>query len=203
MPSCLSLWDSDPSEWHSHIDIRGSIHRGFIGGCLNCGRIVGEHTLAVAKEKEAHKRTWKRGPRERTLQSRVWDRTGLKGKTLWDLLQLLIVPLMLVAIGFWFTTQQEARQQQLEDQRAELERAIEDQRAQQATLQAYLDQMGTLLLDRDLRLHDFELTGKQLLRDTDLTQAGLTGADLSEAHLEGTDLSGAHLGAADLRGAYL
>jgi hypothetical protein len=261
MPSCLSLWDSDPSEWHSHIDIRGSIHRGFIGGCLNCGRIVGEHRLAVAKEKEAHKRTWKRGPRERTLQSRVWDRTGLKGKTLWDLLQLLIVPLMLVAIGFWFTTQQEARQQQLEDQRAELERAIEDQRAQQATLQAYLDQMGTLLLDRDLReaeedsdvrrvarartlvvlealgsdrknrvlrflgeteliqagpegrppivslkyavLHDFELTGKQLLRDTDLTQAGLTGADLSEAHLEGTDLSGAHLGAADLRGAYL
>ena len=215
----------------------------------------------MAKEKEAHKRTWKRGPRERALRSKVWDRTGLKGKTLWDLLQLLIVPLMLVALGFWFSTQQDARQQQLEDQRAELERGIEDQRAQQATLQAYLDQMGTLLLDRDLReadedsdvrrvarartlvvlealgsdrknrvlrflgeteliqagpegrppivslkyavLHDFELTGKQLLRDTDLTQAGLSGADLSEAHLEGTDLSGAHLGAADLRGAYL
>jgi uncharacterized protein YjbI with pentapeptide repeats len=215
----------------------------------------------VAKEKEAHKRTWKRGPRERTLQSRVWDRTGLKGKTLWDLLQLLIVPLMLVALGFLFTTQQDARQQQLEDQRAELERAIEDQRAQQATLQAYLDQMGTLLLDRDLHgadedsdvrrlarartlvvldalgsgrqnkvfrflseteliqartgarppiislkyasLRGFELQGKQLLENTDLTQAELYGADLSQAHLEATDLSGAHLEEANLGGASL
>ena len=52
-------------------------------------------------------------------------------------------------------------------------------------------------------LGDFELTGKQLLRGTDLTQAWLAGADLSAAHLEGTDLSGAHLGAANLRGAYL
>jgi uncharacterized protein YjbI with pentapeptide repeats len=52
-------------------------------------------------------------------------------------------------------------------------------------------------------LRDLELTGKQLLRSADLTQAWLSGADLSEAHLEGADLSGAHLGGADLTDAYL
>jgi hypothetical protein len=186
---------------------------------------------------------------------------GFRGMTVRNWLELLVVPLVLAGIGFWFTVQQDARQQRTEDLRSDLEREIEDQRSQHATLQAYLDQMGTLLLERDLRtsgegsdvrrlarartlvvldalgsdridrvlrfleeneliqagpegrppvvslkyavLRDFELTGKQLLRGTDLTQAWLTGADLSEAHLEGTDLSGAHLGAADLRGAYL
>ena len=52
-------------------------------------------------------------------------------------------------------------------------------------------------------LRDFELTGKQLLRGTDLTQATLSGAELSAAHLEGTDLSGAYLMDARLSGAYL
>ena len=47
-------------------------------------------------------------------------------------------------------------------------------------------------------LRDFKLIGKQLLRSTDLTQAGLTQAELSAAHLQGTNLSLAHLGEADL-----
>ena len=85
------------------------------------------------------------------LRSRLWARTGFGDKTLWDLLQLLIVPLALAAIGFWFAAQQEARQHQIEDRRAQVEREIEAERAEQVTLQAYLDQMGTLLLDRNLR----------------------------------------------------
>ena len=40
-------------------------------------------------------------------------------KRLWDLLQLLIVPLVLVVIGLWFTAQQDARQRQIEEQRAQ------------------------------------------------------------------------------------
>ena len=82
--------------------------------------------------------------------------------TVRDWQELLIVPLALVVIGFVFTMQQDARQQKIEDQRAqqaqkiesqraEAERDLQEQRAQQATLQTYLDQMGTLLLDRDLR----------------------------------------------------
>jgi uncharacterized protein YjbI with pentapeptide repeats len=201
-----------------------------------------------------------------------WTLREFGGKTGWEWLELLVVPLMLALITVVFTWQQNVRQNELEEQRtrqaqkiegqrAEAERELADQRAQDETLQAYFDRMSTLLLERDLRqskkdsdvrrlarartlvvldtlgsarqnrvlrfleeteliqarppdrppiislkyasLRDFKLTGKQLLRDTDLTQAGLTGADLSEAHLQGTNLSLAHLGSADLRGAYL
>src|SRR5918994_4760049 len=88
---------------------------------------------------------------KRTLRSRILERSGFGDKTLWDVLQLLILPLALAAIGFWFTVQQEARQQEIEDQRARVVREIEAERAEQVTLQAYLEQMGTLLLDRGLR----------------------------------------------------
>jgi uncharacterized protein YjbI with pentapeptide repeats len=83
-------------------------------------------------------------------------------KTVWDWLQLLIVPIVLSLISLGFTWQQDARQQKIEDQRARVERAVEEQRAraereiqeqraQHATLEAYLEEMGTLLLDRNLR----------------------------------------------------
>jgi uncharacterized protein YjbI with pentapeptide repeats len=93
--------------------------------------------------------TDKRTPEEKETHSRLWKRTGLEDKTLWDLLQLLIVPLALAAIGFFFTLQQDARQQAIEDQRAKSERKIEEQRAQDAALQAYLDAMSSLLLAKD------------------------------------------------------
>jgi uncharacterized protein YjbI with pentapeptide repeats len=81
-----------------------------------------------------------------------WPRwTGFRGKTAWDFLQLLIVPLMLVAIGLVFSLQQDARQQRVEDQRADAERELADQRAQDEALQAYLNQMSSLLLERNLR----------------------------------------------------
>ena len=83
----------------------------------------------------------------------AWPRwTGFRGMTVRDWLQLLVVPLALVVIGFWFTMQQDARQQRIETQRAEAERELAEQRAQDEALQAYLDQMSTLLLERNLRL---------------------------------------------------
>src|SRR5215218_6841378 len=88
-------------------------------------------------------------PSKRGIAWPKW--TGFRGKTAWDFLQLLIVPLMLVAIGLVFSLQQDARQQRVEDQRAEAERELAEQRAQDEALQAYLDQMGSLLLERDLR----------------------------------------------------
>jgi uncharacterized protein YjbI with pentapeptide repeats len=50
-----------------------------------------------------------------------------------------------------FAWQQDAHQQQIENQRAKAERKLAKQRAQDEALQAYLDQMSTLLLERDLR----------------------------------------------------
>ena len=71
-------------------------------------------------------------------------------KTLWEFLDLLIVPLALAIVGFGFTFIQDNRQQNIEDQRAESAIKIEERRAQNAALQAYLDQMNHLVLDRKL-----------------------------------------------------
>jgi len=99
----------------------------------------------VEREKPGHKAE----PSKRGIAWPSW--TGFQNKTVWDWLQLLIVPLMLALITLAFTWQQDARQQRIENQRAESDRGLEEQRAQQGTLQAYLDQMGALLLDRNLR----------------------------------------------------
>ena len=225
-------------------------------------RNVRDEELSVGRKKSNREQT------EETKQSR-W---GFRGMTVREWLELLIVPVVLSLITVVFTWQQNERQQDLETKRtnqaqkienlrAEAERELAEQRAQDETLQAYLDQMGSLLLEKDLResqedsdvrrlarartlvvldvldsrrqnrvlrfleetelirarppdrppiislkyasLRDFELIGKQLLKGTDLTQAGLAGAELSVTHLEGTDLSLAHLGEANLRDAYL
>ena len=152
--------------------------------------------------------------------------------TLREWLQLLVVPFALVAISFLFTMQQDARQQQIEDQRAQAERELAEQRAQDEALRAYLDQMSTLMLNRNLlesepsdptfalaqartstvilRLdgaHNKSVT--RFLRDSgladDLLLSGidLEGADLSEAQLAYADLSGTQLAHADLSEAEL
>ncbi len=82
-------------------------------------------------------------------------------KTLWDWLQLLIVPLAIAGIGFWFTLQQDAQRQ-----------AIEDQRAQDTALQAYLDQVSTLLLEKELRSSAKDSEVRRLAQTRTLTLLG-------------------------------
>src|SRR5205085_6204327 len=76
--------------------------------------------------------------------------TGLAGKTIWDRLQLLIIPIVLAAIGFFFNVQQaqisetnSARQHQFDQQLA-----LDQQR--ETTLKAYIDDMTNLLLTYNL-----------------------------------------------------
>jgi uncharacterized protein YjbI with pentapeptide repeats len=157
--------------------------------------------------------------------------TGFRGKTLWDLLQLLIVPLVLVGIGLLFEMQQadrqratEEQQQALEERRAEAEQELAEQRAQDEALQAYLDQMGTLLLERDLRNSQEDSEVRTLARARTLTVLGrldparkaqviqfLVEAELVQSvddrdpivALSGVDLSHAELSETDLSGANL
>jgi uncharacterized protein YjbI with pentapeptide repeats len=160
------------------------------------------------------------------------SRWGFRGMTVRDWLQLLIVPLVLVLISFLFTMQQDARQQQIENQRAEAERELAEQRAQDEALQAYLDQLSSLLLEKDLRKSEEGSEVRTLARartatviqrlDADgnrnvirfLDEAGLTkdvqpsirllaGVDLQGAQLRGIDLAGTDLHDANLRGADL
>jgi uncharacterized protein YjbI with pentapeptide repeats/membrane protein implicated in regulation of membrane protease activity len=112
--------------------------------------------------------------------------TGFADKTLWEWLQLLgalAIPVVLAIAGFWFTSQQEARQQRIEDQRAqqaqeienqraEAERELAEQRAQDEALQAYLDQMGSLLLERDLRASEEDSEVRSVARARTLTVLG-------------------------------
>jgi uncharacterized protein YjbI with pentapeptide repeats len=156
------------------------------------------------------------------LWSRLWAWTGFGDKTLWEWVQLLsslAMPVVLAIAGFWFTTQQEKSG-----------REIEEQRAQDAALQAYLDQMSTLMLDtdQDLRNSEADSEVQTLARartatviqrlDADrnrnvirfLNEANLTGISgqssislLAEADLQGAHLEGVDLSTIDLNGAIL
>jgi uncharacterized protein YjbI with pentapeptide repeats len=156
------------------------------------------------------------------LRSRLWAWTGFGDKTLWEWVQLLsslAMPVVLAIAGFWFTTQQEKSG-----------REIEEQRAQDAALQAYLDQMSTLMLDTDQDLRNSEADSEvqtlarartatviqrlDALRNRNvirfLNEASLTGISgqssislLAEADLQGAHLEGVDLSTIDLNGAIL
>src|SRR5918993_1273936 len=158
-----------------------------------------------------------------------WTLREIGGKTLWDWLQLLIVPVVLSLITVAFALWQDTRQEWVENQRAKAERELAVQRAQDEALQAYLDQMSTLLLEKDLRdseagsevrtlalartptvLERLDPSRKselmQFLLEADLVE-GLDGRDqiieLGTADLKGANLTGAVMPFAYLSGANL
>jgi hypothetical protein len=170
----------------------------------------------------------------------AWPRwTGFRGMTVRDSLPIvgaLLIPIM-VALGTGWITWQQAKledkraeqAQKIENQRAKAERELAEQRAQDEALQAYLDQMGSLLLERDLRASEEDSEVRTLARARTLTVLGRLDPDrkaevmqfLDEAtliqkregrgpiiRLGGADLSGAsliepNLSGADLSGADL
>ena len=162
-----------------------------------------------------------------------WKWTGLPKQTLWDWLQLLIIPAVLAGVGLWFNRQQ--REQELQ---------TADRRAQDEALQAYLDQMSDMLIpsSKDLPslykarpgdslssvarartltvlprldggrkarvvqfLYESGLIYKEqtLLNEADLIERRHSIVSLLQATLSGATLSFANLRRADLRGADL
>ena len=91
----------------------------------------------------------KKSNREQTEETEQ-SRWGFRGMTVRDWLAVvgaLLVPLV-IALGTGGITWQQGK---IEDQRADAERELADQRAQDEALQTYLTQMSTLMLERDLR----------------------------------------------------
>ncbi len=181
--------------------------------------------------------------------------TGFEGKTLWDWMGLLIAPIAIGLVlgvgGFLLNQAQQRRQAEIEtrradadrqlaaqqadadrhlaEQRAEVDRQLALERIQEDRLQAYLDRMTELLLEKGLRdapkgsevrnaartrtlsvlrSLDNKRNGVLLgfLRDSELLTGDnpiLRGANLSGADLSGTDLSKTNLNGADLSGADL
>jgi uncharacterized protein YjbI with pentapeptide repeats len=163
-----------------------------------------------------------------------WKWTGLvkdanfHRRTLWDWLELLIVPVVLAIGGYLFTRSESKRTQDIANQQRDLDREIADERRQDDTLQAYLDGMSQLLTDKDRPLHRSQLgdslstvarartltvlprlEGERkgsvlqfLVESTLITKKRLIlklkGADLSGAYLRGATLGGAELSGVDL-----
>jgi uncharacterized protein YjbI with pentapeptide repeats len=69
----------------------------------------------------------------------TFQSTGFRDRDLWDWLGLLVVPAVLTVGGLLFASQQEQRQQE-----------VEDERAQATAYQAYIDQMSRLLTEESL-----------------------------------------------------
>jgi hypothetical protein len=182
---------------------------------------------------------WRRA--QLSKKDRILRSTGLHDKTLWDWLQLLVVPIVIALLAGLFTTVQivyqqaaeERLQSRITEQNAEIQRFIEEQRSQSASIGAYLDLMTQLLLENHLKdskedsvvraiaqaqttrvLRDSDPSSKQkvllFLYDSGLISKrgrspiiDLSLADLSEADLHFTDLGGADLRGVDLNGANL
>src|ERR687898_1446151 len=169
--------------------------------------------------------------REHSEQQTKKSRWGFRGMTVRDWLPIvgaLLVPVV-IALGSWAITWQLDK---LENQRAEAERELAEQRAQDEALQAYLDQMTQLILDRKLleaepgdpvhtlaqartstailrldaehneSVTHFLITSSLSVRSKDSPRL-LRGSTLSHAKLSGAHLANADLGDADLSGADL
>src|SRR5215216_4968415 len=169
--------------------------------------------------------------REHSEQQTKKSRWGFRGMTVRDWLPIggaLLVPLV-IALGSWAITWQ---LEKLENERAEAERELAEQRAQDEALQAYLDQMSHLILDRQLleveqgdpvhtlaqartstailrldaehneSVTHFLITSGLSVRSKDSPRL-LRGSTLSHAKLSGAHLANADLGDADLSGADL
>jgi hypothetical protein len=160
---------------------------------------------------------------------REWKWTGLvknpdfHKRTLWDWLNLLIVPAVLALGGYLFTRSESQRSRETAEKERTLDREIADERRQDDMLQAYLDGMSQLLTDKERPLHRAELgdylstmararttTVLQRLKGERkgsvvqfLYESGLITKTHTVLALRGSDLSGAFLRRADLGAAYL
>lgn len=72
-------------------------------------------------------------------------------KTLWDWLELLIVPLVLASSGYIVNRAVQRGERVRSENNAILERQIAEDSLREAALQSYLDKMADLLLERGLR----------------------------------------------------
>lgn len=144
------------------------------------------------------------------------DREFERRKTLWDWLQLFVIPVALASVALLFNYSQNANEQALAEQRAKLEREIAADNLRENTLQAYFDRMAELLLDQNLRAStkDSEVSAVARVRTLSVLQrldeerkgdvlrflyeAGLINGDEIVIPLVGADFQNIDLSSADL-----
>lgn len=163
------------------------------------------------------------------IQTTRAKNTGFETKTLWDWMELLIIPLVLAIGAFFLNRSERTIERKTAEDRAKLEREIATDRQQEAALQAYLDRMAELLLKDKLRTtknkevrNVARIRTLTVLRGLDGKRKGmvvlflyesgllsekpiidLAGAELERAYLEKAKLSGANLSQTILTHAFL
>lgn len=156
-----------------------------------------------------------------------WERE----KTLWDWMELLLVPGVLAAGAAWFSWIQNKLQREAEERHVKASREIETDRFREAALQDYVDRISDLVLEKGLRESSSGTEVRDLARARTITvlrrldgsrkgallrflhESGLVDgaqpaislnrADLGNAYLARADLSGSNLGGTILREAFL
>jgi hypothetical protein len=157
----------------------------------------------------------------------MWE--GARDKDIWDYLELLVVPAALAIGVYWLNQRQAAREERAQDALVAHTLRVENERAQEAAVQAYLDQLSHLLLTQHdqklirMRVDDevrqvIQARSEPLLRSLSaprrwslilfMSIMGLLNKDrplisLTGADLRGVDGSGAPLQGIDLQGAQL
>ena len=149
--------------------------------------------------------------------------TGFLTKTLWDWLQLLIIPVVLAIAGFWLSQIQKRREERITQGQKEVEQEVATDNQRESLLQAYIDKMSELLVEKQLHKSAPENELREIARVRTLTvlsrldgprkrsvlqflhEASLIDKDKHIIDLRGADLRGAKLSeatlfAADLRG---
>lgn len=142
-------------------------------------------------------------------------------KTIWDWLELLLIPSILAGGGLWFSRSEQANAHRNATERAERESQIADENAQEAALAAYLEKMSALLLEHGLFDSPKDHEVRDIARAWTLTilrrvkgerkgvllrflhESALILRENNIISLEGADLRGADLREADLRRADL
>src|SRR5215472_8166170 len=79
----------------------------------------------------------------------IW--TGFFHKTLWDWMQLLIIPIVLAVGGYLFNYSISRNEQKSTKLREQIERGIALDNQHEEALQGYIDKMSELLLHEKLR----------------------------------------------------
>jgi hypothetical protein len=131
----------------------------------------------------------------RSVWNRLFNLTGFRGKTLWDWMSLLIVPLVIVAataVLSYFESERENRRAdalrkaeteradalaEAESRRLQAQQRIEDDRVQESVLQSYIQDMTGLLLDKGLATSKLDDPVRQIARSRTLTAVRQLGGD--------------------------
>ena len=160
-----------------------------------------------------------------------WSGTGFHGKTVWDWLSLLIVPLVLASVALLFNHANTRTERQITQQRYEQDKEIALDKQQEDILQSYLNRMSELLLEKGLGISPVDAQVRNVARTRTISiliqldvrrigyvfaflrEAGLIDlsspvidlkdADLSKVNWIGANLSGANLSGANFWGANL